>query len=305
MFYFSRSEINEIIDALENMHLFFIAKNINPNFISSDKIKQLIKLGFNKNDFVSYPQLAFQFGLLSKYLNDSEIRNFTFRQLKQAILAKKFLPLSAEEKSAISFLEERAYNDIKGLGNRISSSLRTTMIEADLRQRHNYEKVIKNAAIKTIKRRESVKFFRSEVGNKLGDWSRDLDRIGDYILHEAFENGRASAIKKQYGKDALVYFKVHKDACDSCHRLYIKNKKTGEPKIFKLSYILSNGTNIGRKQKDWKTTLPPLHPYCRCDIEPVLPKFIWSDKTKRFIPNKNVKENKYNFRGLVTINKNK
>src|SRR5574337_1975211 len=148
MILFTRFEIEQIISALEDTHWFFIAKNINPSFVPSFVMKRLIKMGFKKSDFVSYPQLAFQFGLLSVYLKDAEVKNFTFQQLKQAIFAKKFLPLSPEEKNAVSYLEERAYNDIKGLGNRMSSTLRTTMIEADKKQRLEYEKLIKNTAIR-------------------------------------------------------------------------------------------------------------------------------------------------------------
>lgn len=302
MLHFTPKQIQEIIDTLEQAHWFFIAKNINPDLVPNSILKNLFKLGFKKKHITKYPELAMQFGILSVYLKDNNVKKITFEELKKIVRSKKFVPLSAAEKEALKLVEMRAVGDIKNLGNRIANVLNNTFVEGGSRQRSVFIESMKDATKKAIKRREGIGFIRRQVADKLNDWSRDLDRISDYVLHEAYDCGRAIAIKKQKGIDTKVFKRVHEDACDSCKSLYLKNKNTFEPKVFTLRELMNNGSNIGRNKKDWKPVIGPLHPWCRCDLEYIPEGFVWSNKTKRFIVSDN-KKNKYNFTNLVTIKK--
>jgi hypothetical protein len=40
----------------------------------------------------------------------------------------------------------------------------------------------------------------------------------------------------------------------------------GKPRVFTLRELVSNGSNFGRKQKDWLPTLEAMHPWCVCDL---------------------------------------
>ena len=262
MIHFTNSQVNGLIDVIENTHWFFVAAFINPELVPKRQMKDLIKMGFRKSQIMKYPELALQFGALSIFLKDKDLKGISFEQLKKIVKAKKFLPMSLEEKFALKNIEERSLGDIKGLGNRISNITHKIMVEVDAKQRANYERIIKDASIRAIKKRESVKFIAREIAEKTGDWVRDWDRIGDYILHDAFDTGRILATKKQRGGQAKVWKRVHLLACSSCKRLYIKNQKTGEPRIFTVDELLSNGSNIGRKKEDWLPSSSPLHPYC-------------------------------------------
>lgn len=280
---FTNQQINEIIEILNQTSWLFIARNINPSLVPKNVLKDLIKLGFKTSQVVKYPELAMQFGMLSVYLKDSEINKYNFHQLKQALRAKKFIPLSEAEKFALRIVEQRATDNITGLGNKIGSNIRNIIIEGDLKQRKNYEKIIKNEALRAVKYREGVKNLSSGIGKQTNDWARDLDRISYYIIHDSANSGIAMATVKEYGEDALVYVRVHDKACKHCKRLYLKNEKTWEPKIFKISELFNNGTNIGRKVDEWKSVIPPVHPWCNCWIVRIPKDFKWSIKDKRFI----------------------
>ena len=104
----------------------------------------------------------------------------------------------------------------------------------------------------------------SEIGHATGDWERDFLRIAYYVLHNAYNYGRARTIFRDYGEDAEVYFNVLKGACKHCMELYLTDPDDIEspPKIFKLKDVLANGNNIGRKVADWLPTISPIHPYC-------------------------------------------
>lgn len=298
MLHFTTKQVQELIDIIENTHWYFIATHINPDLVPNRIMKDLVKMGFKKSQILKYPELAMQFGMLSVFLKDKDNYKLTFEQLKKIVKAKKFVPLSNVEKFALHTIEERAMSDIKGLGNKISKATHTILIEADLRQRHRYEKIIKEAAVLAVKKREGIKFIAREIAEKTNDWARDLDRIGDYILHEAYDTGRALSIRKQKGGDAKVYKRVHPKACDSCKKIFLKDIKTGEPRIFEVDELLENGTNVGKKKEDWQATIGPIHPWCRCDIFYVPLGHVWSNKSQRFVPDESLR-NKNIFSGKI------
>ena len=53
-----------------------------------------------------------------------------------------------------------------------------------------------------------------------------------------------------------------------------------------MSELIANGTNIGRKSKDWKPVLTNIHPFCRCLLRYVSDGYEWDDKTQSFEPKK-------------------
>ena len=103
-------------------------------------------------------------------------------------------------------------------------------------------------------------------------------------MHTAYEEGRAANIEYELGKDAIVYKDVYPGACRHCIRLYLTNGFGSQPRLFKLSALRANGTNIGRKPVDWLAVLGPIHPWCRCTLNKLPPGYKWDDKTKDFVP---------------------
>jgi hypothetical protein len=57
--------------------------------------------------------------------------------------------------------------------------------------------------------------------------------------------------------------------CKKCHGLYLN--VNGTPKVFKMSELIANGSNYGKKAADWKPCLTSLHPNCRCLLSEVSP----------------------------------
>ena len=99
---------------------------------------------------------------------------------------------------------------------------------------------------------------------------------------------------KNHGADAEVYFDVYPGACMACRELYLTDPENpdSEPKIFKLSELIENGNNIGRKRADWLPTISPTHPYCRCTLNYKQPGFAWDEEVRAYTkPIKRVPKN--------------
>lgn len=261
----SPNQIKELVDIIDRYHIIFAAKHV-PDVLTDDDKRILQKQGIPWKRAVGKGGInaAFRFGMLAEALGHKAAKALSFQKFKKFLTEGKFLPATSIEKNALKSVELQTYQDIKGLGNKISRDLSHTLIEVDRRQRAKYLNIIKEETRRAIEERESLSELSSELANKTQDWSRDWDRIADYNLHLAFSTGKAEELLKKYGSEAKVYFEVLPTACKECRRLYLNGD--GTPKIFSLREILNNGTNIGRKTKDWKPVINSVHPYCRCEM---------------------------------------
>lgn len=93
-------------------------------------------------------------------------------------------------------------------------------------------------------------------------------------------------IMKEHGIHAKVYKQTMQQACRYCLNAYTTNGYGSKPVIFDLSELIANGTNIGRKSKDWKPVLTNIHPFCRCNLRYIPDGYEWDDKTQSFEPKK-------------------
>lgn len=271
-----------MIEVVNRYHLFFIYENVGTDLLSDPEKDVLRNMGIDIDLFERQPnyiEYAFRFGLLAEALGDERTKDMNFYQLKKFISSGKFIPLNQTELNALQIIKRQAYHDIKGLGNRISTDMQTTIIEADRKLRSQYEKTIEEQATIAVTERESVKQLVSRIGHKTEDWSRDFIRISDYIMHDAYDNGRAMSIMKTYGEKALVYKLPKFQACESCVALYMIGDT---PRIFELQTLMSNGSNIGVPKKEWKAVISPVHPHCRCVLNRVPLGYKWNVETKMF-----------------------
>ena len=122
--------------------------------------------------------------------------------------------------------------------------------------------------------------FKSELHQTMEDKARDWDRVAYYELTDAQKQGQAYKLLQDGNVDKLVYKMPLATACAQCKHLFLKSDgKT--PRVFKLSRLINNGTNIGRKpypvrggktvpvgRSDGAETLKAVvglvHPWCAC-----------------------------------------
>lgn len=267
--YLTPDQIQQIVSLTEGYHLSFLAKHVGVEILSDSDLQILEKYGFNikdymKGDYLSTMDYAFRFGVISSSLQGMS-KGLTYEGLKNYIRSGKFVPLTKYEKDVLLSVKQQSLRDIKGLGDKVGGFMRDVFIKGDQTSRLNYEAIIRDEAKKVVEDRKSVRDMVSEIGKKTGDWNRDLSRISDYVMHTAFDEGRAIGIEREGGQDSEVYKDVYLGACPSCSKLYTTAGIGSKPKIFKLKELLANGNNIGRKQSEWKPVIGSTHPWCFVD----------------------------------------
>jgi len=109
--------------------------------------------------------------------------------------------------------------------------------------------------------REIARLLREKTGDLFKDW----DRVVTTELAQATNLGAFDAIvennRSKSPSDIYVYKSgPHDDkTCKHCLRFWFLSDGI-TPKVYRLSDLLANGANYGRKAADWKPTIGVTHP---------------------------------------------
>ncbi len=104
-----------------------------------------------------------------------------------------------------------------------------------------------------------------ELRKKTGDLYKDWRRVVTTELAEATNLGAFDAIcennREKSPDDVYVYKSGPHDGktCDHCMRFWF-TKDGVTPKVYRLSDLVANGSNVGKKVADWKPTVSVTHP---------------------------------------------
>lgn len=288
---FTEKQIESILKEIEFQHLFFIAQNVSVDVLSDEDKKVLSDFGIDwkklRQPFTPYQQ-AFYFGRLAAVLGPLKSQQVDYKSLMKYLRQGQFIPLSAAEKRTLSYLETKTYSYIKDLGYKVGTFVSDSMRDEAWARRQFVEEKINTAIKRAVVERDSAASVAREIGKKIGDWTRDLGRIAETEMQNAFEVGKSEVFLETTSPDDKVLYKqVYPGACKHCIRLFLTNGIGSEPKLFSYNELLANGTNVGKRVADWKPVLGTIHPFCRCDLRRKIGKNdVWDEKSGMFVPPK-------------------
>ena len=285
---FTQAQINDMLSILTRYQLTFILNQLGPTYLTAAEKALLLAAGIDVNKYVNKKGViehAFYFGILADAIGDDRAKKMDYPQFQKFLASKNYIPLTAEEEYALQQVKNRAYTDITNLGARMRSALSNSVLRSNQQQSLIVQKMIRSKTIKAIELRSGARALAADLANTSQDWEVDWLRIAYYLTHEAYNAGRAQDILKNHGANAEVYFDVYEGACKRCKELYLEDPDDpdSKPIVFKLNDIIANGNNIGRKSADWKPTISPTHPYCRCTINYKDPDLEWDADLRAFV----------------------
>jgi hypothetical protein len=306
MLVFTPKQIEELLNIIDKHHAMFVGSNIGVDFLSQQEKTLLKDAGIDikkLKDKRGYVDEAFSFGILSQAIGDRRSKGMNYKDFKNFMQSKNYMPLTGREEAAIEHLKYQTYSDIKNLANKVKNDISTIIVDEDKGYRTKFDKVVSDAAIRVVEMRGSVADMVSEIGRKTGEWERNLGRIAEYTLHNAYEEGRAAQMEKESGgEEVYIYKDVYPGACKHCIRLYLTEGIGSRPIVFKLSELRANGSNVGKKAGEWKATLGSIHPYCRCSGNKLEKGYVWDEDSKSFVRGKSdIKSEKVRNRKKVAV----
>ncbi len=264
--YLTKEQLAKLLAIVDEIHHVFISQYLTPAVLPRAVVKKLERAG------VATPKVqgvrdAYRYGLLAANLpsEDQTSPGPTFAQVQEK-LRRDPMPLSAVERQAIRAAEMMAGRYISGIGERIKTDLTQRVMESDARSRAADRKAYRKTIAHGIEQRRSNRQVASDLGHKTQDWARDMERVANTELSDAMQQGTAQEAAKRGGGNARVAKVFANACCKYCRLLYSERDGTDRPHIFPLAVLEANGTNVGRKARDWLPIIGPTHPNCRCTL---------------------------------------
>ncbi|MEX0811100.1 MAG: hypothetical protein WD048_02710 [Chitinophagales bacterium] len=122
----------------------------------------------------------------------------------------------------------------------------------------------------TLENTKSSQNLASSFGHYTKTWNIDWHWIAHHITWDYYNIKQAQTIRKMFGSNSQVYKSIDNSHSPDCLELYLtdSSNRKSEPKIFTLSELIENGSNLGKEKKDWKPVigvtdfgLRKYHPY--------------------------------------------
>jgi len=290
--------IKKILDIIKNRHNLFVIKNIGKEVLSDDEIKELKdEYGDTAlqqiNDFIKD---SYGIGTLrgDKLNNNEDPKGINLTTARTTDLGKFTTPLSAY---SIEHAKEITDSYVSKLSSSVQTSFEQLMREYDKMYR---DKIMTEVAVPmkilATEQKKTVGELATAMRDVTGDYARDFQRIAETETMNAINFGSADRIVKlnegKSPKDIIVFKRIINDSsvCQHCVRLHLSEDGV-TPKIYTLQQALANGSNVGRKAKDWLFTIPVVHPHCRCTLSSI-PQGFWfaEEGNLKFVGDKNHKE---------------
>lgn len=236
---------------------------------------------------ISLAEKSFILGRLKALLRKSEWKNLNWESLEEASSS-----LSAIEKLAVEAARTRAAVHLKSLADDITNGVFLELQKAQSAavSEASIKQVVADEVALGIIEKKHYKAVASSIAEKTKTAGKKRwENITRTELHAAKIQGTTQAIVNKVdvyahsdGPDSNVSVIPHPGTCPDCADHYLDN--TGTPIVFKLSDLIAAGSNADpgvnhKKVKGvhthWKTTLPPMHPNCRCELVYIPPGYSW------------------------------
>lgn len=261
-------ELREIRALVQDHVQAFSIRILGPEATGSEleEIDRLVNAGILDRSAVSEIDPirdVYLIGMLRQRLHQAhiDVMQASWEQIKD-IVEHDPIPMSVPQRMALDYAKTWAGQYVSGLGNRMANEVVSLLNPEDDALRRQLQDLVEDETALALERNETASRLAATLAAKTGDWSRDWLRIANAEMQEAHEAGQAASIEADHGEDADVAKVPRPDACPKCKEAYLD--ENGEPRIFKLSELRANGTNVGRKQAEWLPVVGTMHPWCYC-----------------------------------------
>lgn len=264
---FSAAQLREVREIILRYHAGMAYGVFGSAAVDPELERSLRALGLIPKDAPALITDAYVYGQLMERAGSLIGANATPETILEHLRLHPQPALNAAERAAVETAAKHAGQYVVGLGSRVASTV-TAKIAAieDAFTPEKIQEIIRDKTAANRERREAAKTLASDLGHEVGNWTRDWYRIAFTETNDSIQEGMASSLERDHG-DPFVCKIVAPTCCDHCRRFYVDSD--GNPKIYLLSELRANGSNVGKKPRDWKPVVGSTHPHCACMLQVV------------------------------------
>ena len=176
-------------------------------------------------------------------------------------------PEKAHHKQAEEHVSENFRVSLDKIKSDVQQSIESVFREYNILERN---KKLAGDAIKDTAHELSIGKIKQKLRDVSGDATRDWSRIAATEVSNAIGLGSADRVieiadKEGKDLDEVYVYRISIDeasTCKYCKHFY--RDADGTPAIYRMSTLLSNGTNYGLKASEWKPVVGATHPNEKC-----------------------------------------
>lgn len=177
--------------------------------------------------------------------------------------------LSPKEVEAVTVLRRSFVHYMQTNAQAFQAKLFASVIKADKALTRKTAQIQLRRLTFESARREAVATVAKDLAQITIEQLGNVDRVVSTETHNAYQDGRAQEILRKSAEEGIedpwVFKRPRIDACDACKAVYLREDGV-TPKLFRLSKLMANGSNVGKVRADRQATLDSQHPWCACSL---------------------------------------
>jgi len=256
----SKAALEKIKKIVKNNYKHLILTTSGAGTISEGQLKELQAEGFDLEKEDDLLSLVYYNNVLNDL--DSSKSPSSVSQMKRQQEAR---PVGSFHSSAEEHINESYAHYVDKHTANMVSRIEGLLRDGNLDYRNNaLQNQDRADAVSDLLKESMSGKFKQRLRDLSGDSYRDFERIAVTETANAIGIGSVDRVLKQnQGKSPegiLVYRIPVNDAalCRHCRRFYLDSD--GTPAVYKLSTLMGNGTNFGKKMNDWLPVAGATHP---------------------------------------------
>jgi len=263
---FTPLQIEELLGIIDYHFLFTITTSFGVDVLSEKDKDVLRSFGVKLEDLgnvVTNYDKMYLLGKLTSVLSEKQASTLDYSDFLKYIKTGQYIPLNKFEQASLDVAKRKSYIYLKGLNDSAKKDFEKIILDKEILVGSQYRAAVKEELEKGVVERKALQSIVSDLGHRVNTWQHDWGRIVATEMQDIYNKGRLDTFRGEKGEDSLVYKHTYDGACRHCIRLHLTKGIGSRPIVFKISELITNGSNIGKKVDDWKATVGPEHPFCR------------------------------------------
>lgn len=263
----SKGLLEKIKSIIEKQYNTLTISVLGNSVFTSSELDELHNQGIDINQDTSFLDFIYNYNFINPYGTLDKPK--TLEGIESQLAIPGIKPLGEAHTYAVEHLNENAKQVLDKLKQDVM-----TKFEGIIRDKNNDYKLNalmnlnRDAAEDIIVKELTISEIKQELKDFAGEPNRNWDRIIATELSNAIGAGHVDRIvvdnSNKNMDNVLVYRIVVKDThlCKFCNEFYVDTD--GSPKVYRLSTLLANGSNYGKKTSAWNPVTLATHPNERC-----------------------------------------
>lgn len=258
------SRIKEIIDKhYKKLAISVLGKSV----FSKKDLSDMAAQGLKVDNTTSFLELVYNHNFINKIGDDHMPTSVEDMEAQQKLPGIK--PKGDAHSYAIESLNENTAQLIEKLKLDVQTKVSGIVKQNNDDFKHNaLQNLTRPDEADELVKESSIGKVKQKLRDAQGDVSRNWERIAITETSNAVGAGSVDRIVSSNQdnnlKEVYVFRTIVADSktCKWCRRFF--QDSDGSPKLYRLSTLLGNGSNYGKKTAEWKAVVGAVHPRERC-----------------------------------------